>query len=65
MSAVTGAEITTIRRSPGANPRTFDLTYNLGGARQSLSISALIIATPAYESARLLHDLDRWIQRPT
>jgi oxygen-dependent protoporphyrinogen oxidase len=54
-SALTGAEIAAIRRSPGADSRRFEVTYGLGGATQSLSIGALIVATPAEETARLLN----------
>jgi protoporphyrinogen/coproporphyrinogen III oxidase len=63
-SALTGAEIATIRRSPGANAQTFELTYKLGGATQSLSIRALVLATPAHETAQLLHDVDAGFKDP-
>ena len=56
-SALTGAEIVTIRGSSGSKQRTFELTYRLGGATQSLSSTALILATPADETARLLNGI--------
>lgn len=63
-SALTGAEIATIHRSPGTNAQTFELTYKLGGATQSLSIRALVMATPAHETAQLLHDVDAGFKDP-
>jgi protoporphyrinogen/coproporphyrinogen III oxidase len=56
-SALTGAEIVTIRGLSRSKPRTFELTYQLGGAMQSLSSAALVVATPAYETARLLNGI--------
>jgi protoporphyrinogen/coproporphyrinogen III oxidase len=56
-SALTDAEIATIRRLPGTTSHGFEVTYKLGGATQSLSIGALIVATPAEETARLLYGI--------
>ena len=53
-SALAGAEVTAIHRSTGANEPTFEVAYHIGGATQSVSVRALIIATPADETARLL-----------
>jgi len=53
-SAITGAEIVAIRGSSGSAHRMFELTYRLGGAMQSLSSTALVVAAPADETARLL-----------
>jgi protoporphyrinogen/coproporphyrinogen III oxidase len=56
-SAFTGAELVTIRASSGSKPRTFELTYKLGGALQSLTSTALVLATPSDDTARLLSDI--------
>jgi len=56
--AISGAEISGIRRSPGANPSSFEATYRQGGVTQSLSISAVILATPADETSRLLASVE-------
>jgi len=56
-SALTGAEIVTIRGSSSSKQRTFELTYQLGGAMQSLSSTALVLATPADDTARLLNGI--------
>ena len=56
-SALTNAEIVTIRTSSGEKKRTFELAYNLGGAMQSLTSTALVVATPAGDAARLLHGI--------
>jgi len=57
-SARTDAEITGIRRAPAPSSNRFEVTYKLHGATQSLSVSAIVVATPADETARLLHDLE-------
>jgi oxygen-dependent protoporphyrinogen oxidase len=57
-SALTGAEIAAIRRSTGANAQKFDVTYKLGGATESLSIGAIVVATAADEAARLLNGVE-------
>jgi protoporphyrinogen/coproporphyrinogen III oxidase len=53
-SALTGAEITAIRRSPGANSHSFEVTYKFGAVTESLSAAAIVVASPADEAARLL-----------
>jgi protoporphyrinogen/coproporphyrinogen III oxidase len=53
-SVVTGAEIATIRPSKGGKGQTFEATYTLSGAVQSMNFGAVVIATPAEETARLL-----------
>ena len=53
-SALTGAEITAIRRSPEANSHSFEVTYKFGAATESLGIAAVVVALPADEAARLL-----------
>lgn len=53
-SALSSAEISAIRRSPTAQGHRFDVNYAVGGAPQSLSAAAVVIATPAQEAARLL-----------
>ena len=58
-SAVTGAEITAIRRSPGANSHSFEVTYKFGAATESLSAAAVVVATPAEQAAQLLTSFDR------
>ena len=63
-SALTGAEIASIRRSTGATPHTFELTYTLGGAARSMGIRALVMATPALETAQLLRDVDAGFKDP-
>jgi len=54
-SAQMGAEITAIRRSPGAADPTFEVAYKTGGSTESISPRALVFATPANETARLLN----------
>lgn len=56
-SAVGRAEIVALRHSAGANAKTFDLTYKLDGATQTMSCAALILATPSDETARLLNGI--------
>lgn len=56
-SALTGAETITIRASSRSKQQTFELTYRLGGATQSLSSTALVLATPADDTARLLNGI--------
>jgi oxygen-dependent protoporphyrinogen oxidase len=63
-SALAGAEITAIRPSSDAGAHTFELTYTLGGATQSVGIRALIMATPALETAQLLRDVNAGFQDP-
>ena len=57
-SALSGAEISGIRRSPGPNLQEFEVSYQLGGASQSLYVSAVIVATPTDETARLLQGVE-------
>ena len=57
-SALSGAEISGIRRSPGANPHSFEVAYKRDGTTQSLNFDAAIVATPAYETARLLSGIE-------
>ena len=57
-SALPSAEICDIRRSPGGNPAALEVTYQLGGASQSLHASAVIVATSAEEAARLLQGIE-------
>ena len=57
-SALSGAEISGIRRSPGANSRAFEVTYRHGETTQSLNVDAAIVATPADETARLLRGIE-------
>jgi protoporphyrinogen/coproporphyrinogen III oxidase len=57
-SAISGAEISGIQRSPGPNPHGFEVTYQLGGATQSLHVSAVIVATPSEETARMLQGIE-------
>ena len=55
--ALTGAETITIRGSSKSKQQTFELTYRLGGTTQSLSSTALVLATPADDTARLLNGI--------
>lgn len=57
-SALVDAEISGLCRSSGPNPRGFEVTYQAGGATQSLNIGAVIVATPAEETARLLRGIE-------
>jgi len=57
-SARTDAEIMAIRRSAAAGSRIFEVDYRAGGTTESASVVALIVATPADETARLLHGID-------
>jgi protoporphyrinogen/coproporphyrinogen III oxidase len=54
-SAIAGAEIIAIRRPAGTNKSMFEVDYNIGGATESVSIPALVMATPPDETARLLN----------
>ena len=56
-SALTEAEITAIYRVPAVSPR-FGVTYRLHGTTQSLSVAAVVVATPTDETARLLNAID-------
>ncbi|PYU23016.1 MAG: protoporphyrinogen oxidase [Acidobacteria bacterium] len=56
-SSLTEAEITAIRRAPAAS-RRFEVAYKLQGATQSLSVAAVVLATPADETARLLNGIE-------
>ena len=56
-SALAGAEIAAIRRSPGPNEPTFEIAYKIGGSTQTISPRALVFATPADDTARLLNGL--------
>ena len=56
-SALAAAEIATIRRSPGPDEPTFEIAYKIGGATQTISPRALVFATPADDTARLLNGL--------
>jgi protoporphyrinogen/coproporphyrinogen III oxidase len=57
-STLPSAETSGIRRSPGGNPKALEVTYQLGGASQSLNVSAVIVATPTDEAARLLQGIE-------
>jgi oxygen-dependent protoporphyrinogen oxidase len=57
-SAFTEAEITAIRRAPAPQNAGFDVTYNVHGASQSLSVAAMVIAAPTGEASRLLHQIE-------
>jgi oxygen-dependent protoporphyrinogen oxidase len=56
-SARTGAEIMEIRRA-AADSAKFEVTYNLGGATETATAGALIVAAPADQAAQLLGGLD-------
>jgi protoporphyrinogen/coproporphyrinogen III oxidase len=56
-SALSRAEIIALRRSSGVNAKTFDLTYKLDGATQSMSCAAVVLATPSDETGRLLNGI--------
>jgi protoporphyrinogen/coproporphyrinogen III oxidase len=64
-AAICGAEITAIRRridprSTGASggDARFEVGYNVGGAAHSLDVSAIVVATPTDEAARLLSGIE-------
>lgn len=54
-SAHIEAEIAALRRSSGAGQPTFEIAYKVGGSTESISPRALVLATPADETARLLN----------
>jgi oxygen-dependent protoporphyrinogen oxidase len=53
-AACTGAKITAIRLS---TKTAFEVDYRAGGKAESAAVAALVIATPAEETGRLLHDV--------
>lgn len=57
-SAFTETEIAAIRRAPAPQNPGFDVTYDVHGATQSLTVAAIIIATPADETGRLLREIE-------
>jgi oxygen-dependent protoporphyrinogen oxidase len=57
-SALSNAEISAIRRSPGTNSPAFEVSYTRAGSAQSLNVGAIIVTTPADETARLLRDIE-------
>jgi oxygen-dependent protoporphyrinogen oxidase len=57
-SALKGAEITRIRHASEPTSNRFEVTYKLRGAEQSLSVPAVVVATPTDETAHLLHELE-------
>ncbi len=54
-SVMPGAEIASIRRSPEVNAHGFEVSYKIGGVTQSVRITAVVLATPAEETGRLLN----------
>ena len=56
-SALTGADISKIDRSTGASAQAVEVTYQLGGAIHTKSFGAVVIATPAGETGRLLNGI--------
>ena len=54
-SAIARAEITPIGRPAGTKESTFEVGYNIGGATESISVHAIVMATPPDETARLLN----------
>lgn len=56
-AALAGAELVAIRASSAPQPRSFELKYKVGGAMQSLTSTAVVVATPADETARVLNGL--------
>jgi protoporphyrinogen/coproporphyrinogen III oxidase len=57
-SVLPGAEISGIGRSAGANAHSLEVNYRLGDAMQSLQVTAIVVATPAEETARLLKSIE-------
>jgi oxygen-dependent protoporphyrinogen oxidase len=57
-SARTDAEITAIRRAPAPRSNGFEVNYELHGTTQSLSVSAIVVATPTNQTAHLLHEIE-------
>jgi protoporphyrinogen/coproporphyrinogen III oxidase len=56
-SALAGAEIITIRRSASPSAQPVEVTYKVAGTTQARSFDAMVIATPANETARLLNGI--------
>lgn len=57
-STLASAEISGIRRSPTPTAHAFEVAYQLAGATQSLHVGAVIVATPAKETARMLQGIE-------
>ena len=56
-SALTGAEVATIRRSTGGNAQTVEVTYKVGGATEFANLRAVVVATQADQTARMLNGI--------